>query len=154
METIPITGETRLDDMMMSSFFKAQTGTASLYFTQHFVWIDYQAESCDELIEWLKDPENFSDNPTLYEAVALIFHSIQQLGGSLKFLGRELGAISLKDCGGMIPLEDDTIVSYNGGFFTLGHLLKEYADKGANPDLFKPDVTEAEAEAYTAEGFR
>lgn len=154
METIPITGQTRLDDMMTSSFFKAQTGTASLYFTQHFVWIDFQAESCDELIDYLKDPEFFSDNPTLYEAIALIFHSIQQLGGSLKFLGRELGAISLADCSGGIPLQDDTIVYYNGGFFTLGHLLKEYADKGANPDLFKPDVTKEQADTYTAEGFR
>lgn len=154
METIQITGQTRLDDMMASSFFNAQTGTASLYFTQHFVWIDFQAESCDELIDYLKDPEFFSDNPTLYEAIALIFHSIQQLGGSLKFLGRELGAISLSDCSGGIPLQDDTIVSYNGGCFTLGYLLKEYADKGANPDLFKPNVTEEESEAYTAAGFR
>lgn len=154
MTTAVITGDTHLLSLPVTTFYSNHTGTAYLYLAQHFVWKDYQAESGNELFDFLTDPEFFSSNPTVYEAIALIFHSIQQLGGSLKFLGYELRTISLSDCSGGIPLQDETIVFYNGGFFTLGHLLKEYADKGANPDLFKPDVTKEQADTYTAAGFR
>lgn len=148
MTTAAITGDTRLSSITTVSSYNEQTGTAYLYLEPLFVWEDYQAESVNELIDWLRDPEFFSNDPTLYEALALIFHAIQQLGGSLRFLGRVIYVLSLRDCGGLIPLQDDTIVIYNGAFFRLGHLLQEYNRKGANPELFEPNVSSDEAKEY------
>lgn len=56
--------------------------------------------------------------------------------------------ITIEDCGGIKPLQDDTIVIYYGSFFHLGHLLKELECKGPIPKLFTPDSTHAEAEEY------
>lgn len=148
MTTAVITGDTRLSSIKTVSTYNEQTGMAYLHIEPLFVWKDYQAESVNELIEWLQDPEFFSADPTLYEVLALIFHAIQQLDGSLKLLGHELCACSLRDCGGLVPLQDDTIVCYNGGFYRLGHLLQEYNRKGANPELFEPNVSSDEVKEY------
>lgn len=139
-----ITCDTRLNDLNL----QAQKGPTYVRFDPHFLWVDYEAESEEELLYYLRSSEDFSPNPTLYETLALIFHAIQQTGGGLEFAGKELRPITIEDCGGIKPLQDDTIVIYYGALYHLGHLLKEFERKGPNPELFTPDSTHAEAEEY------
>jgi hypothetical protein len=141
-------GDTRMSELnLLVSDIPLESKTYAS-FAPHFLWIDYQAESSDEIFTYLLESEEFGDNPTLYETLALIFHSLQQLGGSLTLSDHELRAVTLRDCGGLTPLQDDTIVAYNGGFYRLGHLLQEYNLKGDNPDVFEPDVSEDEVKDY------
>lgn len=139
-----VTRDTRLNDLNL----RAQKGPTYVRFEPRFIWIDYEAETEEELLNYLRSSEDFSPNPTLYEILALIFHAIQQTGGCLELAGKTLRPITIEDCGGTKPLRDDTIVLYYGGFYHLSHLLKELERKGPNPELFRPDSTNAEADEY------
>lgn len=74
-----ITRDTRLNDLNL----QAQKGPTYVRFDPHFLWVDYEAESEEELLYYLRNSEDFHPNPTLYEILALIFHAIQQTGGTL-----------------------------------------------------------------------
>lgn len=141
---VRITRDTRLNNLNL----RVQKGPTYVNFEPNFLWVDYESESEEELLSYLRDSEDFSPNPTLYETLALIFHAIQQTGGGLEFAGKAIRPITIEDCSGIKPLQDDTIVIYYGGFFRLGHLLKEFERKGPNPELFTPDSNRTEADEY------
>ena len=140
-----ITRDTRLNDLNM----EVTIPPTYIRFDPHFLWVDYESESEEEIYYYLRNTDlAFTPNPTLYEILALIFHAIQQTGGYLELAGKMIRPITIEDCGGTKPLRDDTMVMYYGGFYHLGHLLKELERKGPNPELFTPDSTNAEADEY------
>lgn len=140
-----VTRNTRLNNLNL----RVERGPTYIRFDPHFLWVDYEAESEKEIYYYLRNTDwAFNPNPTLYEILALIFHAIQQVGGGLELAGKEIRPITIEDCGANKPLQDDTIVMYCGGFFHLGHLMKELERKGPNPELFTPDSTQAEADEY------
>ena len=139
-----VTRNTRLNNLNL----RVVQGPTYINFDPHFLWVGYESESEEEIISYLHSSEDFHPNPTLYEVLALIFHAIQQTGGYLELAGKMIRPITIEDCGGIKPLQDDTIVIYYGGFFHLGHLLKELERKGPNPELFTPDSSQAEADEY------